>query len=82
MRFEKDYVVSFRSERGGYPSTVLVNAYNKNEAKEKCREFIRRGYRNTAANPKQLRWDLIEKEVSNLIFHFGIAMNTILDIRD
>ena len=82
MRFEKDYIVSIRSGKGGYPTTLLVNAYNKEEVKEKCREYIRRGYRETAANPDKLRWDLIENEVNNLIFHFGIVMNTILDIRN
>lgn len=81
MRYEKDYVISFRRGRGSYPTTVLVNAYNKEEAKEKIRDFVERNIR-TNVKPEFIKEENIAKARENIIFHFGIALNTILDIRD
>ena len=81
MRYEKDYIISFRHGKGGYPTTVLVNAYNKAEAMEKCRAFVENNIR-TNVKPEFINEQAIAEERSNLIFHFGIAMNTIIDIRN
>lgn len=81
MSYEKDYVISYRRTCGGYPCTALVNAHNWKEAEEKVREHIRDNYRRHV-KPEFLKWDAIEDEVSHLIFHRGVALATILDIRD
>ena len=80
MRFEKDYVVSFREGRRGYPTTLLINAYNKEEAKEKCRAFVDDNARRYV-KPEFINEEAIAKHKANLIFHFGVAMNTIIDAR-
>ena len=84
MRFEKDYVITYRSEKGGYPCTVLVNAYNKAEAKEKVRENYINNYREHCSPEwyPNVKWDKVYETAKNLIMHFGIANNTIIDIRD
>ena len=58
-----------------------MNAYNKEEAKEKIRDFVERSTRKNV-KPEFINEDAIAEEKANIIFHFGIAMNTILDIRD
>lgn len=74
MRHEKQYLFSFRSGRGSYPSTVIVTAYNKEEAKSKIRNWVRSKY-GEYGKSDMVKWDLVDKEVENLIFHFGIVMN-------
>lgn len=80
MKQEKNYVVTFSPADGGYKTTVIVNAYNKEEAKGKIREFvIRNAERNV--KPEFLNRAALENEAANLVFNFGVAENTMVDIR-
>ena len=82
MRCEKDYVVSFtRKGVRGFATTLLINAHNKEEAKEKCRAFVDANERRYV-KPEFINEEAIANHKANLIFHFGVAMNTIIDARN
>ena len=80
MRYEKNYLITFHHGVNGYPTTVLVNACNKDEAKERCRDFVERNLR-ANIKPEIISEEMIANAKADLIFHFGIVANTIIDIR-
>lgn len=81
MRYEKDYVVTYRDGKDGIPCTVMVSAYNKDEAKQKCRKFFQDNVSRWAKPEFKPDEKKIAERAANLTFHFGIVGGSILDIR-
>lgn len=72
-RYLKNYVITFRREKGGYPTTVLVDGFNKADAIKNTEDFI-------------VRNDVSIMGVSHYKrgtakFRFGEVANSIIDIR-